>query len=58
MKDYRQAYWSEPLLHELSRKGKRGYIPPKLEEEIKEAVEPLEKVIPKNLLRSPRRPKS
>jgi len=51
MKDYRQAYWSEPLLHELSRKGKRGYIPPKLEEEIKEAVEPLEKVIPKNLLR-------
>lgn len=43
---FRQATWDEPLLIELSRKGRRGYSLPVLEDEIKFEISELTRNIP------------
>src|SRR5207244_5697875 len=46
----RQAVWDEPLLKELSRKSRVGYLPP-LDPKIKKSVGPSSSYIPRELRR-------
>ncbi|GAB6148590.1 aminomethyl-transferring glycine dehydrogenase subunit GcvPB [Stetteria hydrogenophila] len=39
---YRQARWDEPLILEMGLRGRRGYLPPRLEPGVAEEVGPLE----------------
>ena len=48
---FRQAKWNEPIIFELGKKGRRGHIVPKLEEDIKKVVGNIEELIPKEILR-------
>ncbi|MEM3699634.1 MAG: aminomethyl-transferring glycine dehydrogenase subunit GcvPB [Candidatus Bathyarchaeia archaeon] len=48
---FKQANWNEPIIFKLVREGRRGHIPPKLEEEIKKVVGEADALIPKNMLR-------
>jgi glycine dehydrogenase subunit 2 len=48
---YRQAIWDEPLLNELSRKGRRGYSLPPSSEEIKAEVGKIEESLPPAMIR-------
>ncbi|MEM1549646.1 MAG: aminomethyl-transferring glycine dehydrogenase subunit GcvPB [Candidatus Methanomethylicia archaeon] len=48
---FRQAKWHEPLIFELKSEGRRGYIPPKVDDEIKNVVGDVLKRIPENLKR-------
>lgn len=48
---FRQARWAEPIIFELSCPGRRGYIVPKIEEEIKRALGNLQVCVPENLRR-------
>ncbi|MHA2224427.1 MAG: aminomethyl-transferring glycine dehydrogenase subunit GcvPB [Candidatus Hodarchaeales archaeon] len=50
-KNFHQAKWDEPVIFELSTKGERGIIPPKIEKKIEEIVGDGISVIPKNLVR-------
>src|SRR3989441_6473363 len=47
---FRQGFWAEPLLKELSRKGRVGYLPP-LDPKIKKSVGPPSSYIPRELRR-------
>ncbi len=38
MNEWRQSKWNEPLIYELGRSGRIGYLVPELEEEIKSSV--------------------
>lgn len=38
VRDFHQARWNEPIIFELSRKGERGVLVPKVEDEIAAAV--------------------
>lgn len=49
---FHQATWDEPLLKELSRKGRKGYSLPKLEQKIVVKVGDPQKLIPTAMLRS------
>lgn len=49
--NYRQARWREPLIFEYSRRGKRGLRVPEVEQEIKDLVGPVNKIVPVNMLR-------
>jgi len=51
LNEWRQAKWNEPLIYELSARGRVGYLIPELEDEIKHSVK-LEEVIPEGLRRS------
>lgn len=48
---FRQAIWEEPLVFELSRKGARGYVFPKLEEDIRQELDYVLPRIPKDMMR-------
>ena len=48
---FRQAIWDEPLLSELSRKGRKAYSLPKLSKELEKYVD-LDKNIPHSMRRS------
>jgi glycine dehydrogenase subunit 2 len=48
---FRQAVWDEPLLKELSQKGRKGYSLPKLEREVIEAAGDASKLIPSAMIR-------
>ncbi len=47
----RQANWDEPLIFDLGRKGRRGHVPPRVEDEIKQVVGRVENLVPKNMQR-------
>ncbi len=49
---YRQATWDEPLLKELSKKGRRGYSLPRIDEKIKSKVGDPLKLVPNSMLRN------
>ena len=49
---FHQATWEEPLLKELSRKGRRGYSLPKIEQRIIDKVGDPQKLIPTSMLRT------
>jgi glycine dehydrogenase subunit 2 len=48
---FRQASWTEPLLFELGKEGRRGLILPKLEKEIERNTRDSEHLIPLNMQR-------
>jgi glycine dehydrogenase subunit 2 len=48
---FRQASWGEPLIFNLGRAGRRGFIPPEAEKTVKEAVGDLEGLIPEKMRR-------
>jgi len=48
---FRQAKWREPLIFELGYDGSRGYIPPKVDDEVKSAVGDILAKIPEKLRR-------
>lgn len=52
MVHFRQAVWDEPLLIELSRKGRIGYSLPKISERIMDQIEDPSKLIPPTMLSS------
>ena len=49
---FRQAIWDEPLLKELSRKGRKGYSLPKLDEKVRSKAGDPSKLIPVSMLRT------
>jgi len=48
---FKQANWNEPIIFDLGRKGRRGHILHKVEEEIKQTVGDVNTFIPKNMRR-------
>lgn len=48
---FRQARWDEPLLFELGREGRIGYLVPEVEPEIKEELGDILEVIPEDIRR-------
>lgn len=48
---FKQADWNEPLIFILGRKGRRGHVPPKVEEEITQAIGDVNTLIPENMRR-------
>jgi len=49
---YKQARWDEKLIFELGRSGRRGHVVPEAEDEIKQAVGSLDKMIPVSMRRT------
>ena len=49
---FRQARWDEPLLKELSKKGRKGYSLPRLDEKVKSIVGDASTHIPSSMLRT------
>lgn len=47
----KQADWNEPLIFDLGRKGRRGHIPPKVEEEITQVIGDMNTLLPENMRR-------
>ncbi|MDI6904267.1 MAG: aminomethyl-transferring glycine dehydrogenase subunit GcvPB [Candidatus Bathyarchaeia archaeon] len=48
---FKQAKWNEPLIFKLGRKGRKGHILPKVEDEVKRAVGDVNALIPENMRR-------
>jgi len=48
---FKQANWNERLIFSLGRKGRRGHVPPKVEEKIKRIVGNVNMLIPENMQR-------
>jgi len=51
---FKQANWNEPVIFNLGRKGRRGHVLPKVEEEIKNVVGDFNAIIPLNMQRKSR----
>ncbi|MDH5481278.1 MAG: aminomethyl-transferring glycine dehydrogenase subunit GcvPB [Candidatus Bathyarchaeota archaeon] len=51
---FKQASWDEPVIFSRGRKGRRGHIPPKAEQEIRQALGDLNSLLPKNMQRTSR----
>ena len=49
---FKQANWDEPIIFNIGKEGRRGHIPPKLEEEIKNVVGDANALVPKNMQRT------
>jgi glycine dehydrogenase subunit 2 len=49
---FRQSKWAEPLIFEMSVEGKVGSLIPEVEEEIRDIVGDVEKLVPEALLRT------
>jgi len=48
---FKQTNWNERLIFNLGRKGRRGHVPPKVEEKIKQIVGDVNMLIPENMQR-------
>lgn len=51
IREYHAPRWNEPIIHELSTPGERGFIPPRSEQEIKKRVGQGSKLIPNSMKR-------
>jgi glycine dehydrogenase subunit 2 len=51
LREYHAHRWSEPIIHELSNPGERGFIPPRSEKKIKEKVGSGSFLIPESMKR-------
>ena len=51
VKDYHAPRWNEPIIHELSSPGERGFIPPRAEEKIKKKIGSADSLIPESMRR-------
>ncbi|MBT5642930.1 glycine dehydrogenase subunit 2, partial [Candidatus Bathyarchaeota archaeon] len=52
IREYHAPRWNEPIIHELTSPGERGFIPPRAEEKIKEKVGSASDLIPSSMRRS------
>jgi len=48
---FRQSNWNEPVIFNLGKSGRRGHIPPTVEDEIKRAIGDVSSLIPENMRR-------
>ena len=48
---FKQADWNEPAIFNLGRKGRRGHVLPKVEQEIRHTVGNVNTLIPRDMLR-------
>jgi len=48
---FKQAYWNEPVIFQLGRKGRKGHIVPKVEEEIRQTIGNALSDLPKEMVR-------
>jgi len=51
VRNYHAARWNEPIIHELSNPGERGFIPPKAEERIRAKVGEASRLVPASMRR-------
>ncbi|MFH2109699.1 MAG: aminomethyl-transferring glycine dehydrogenase subunit GcvPB [Candidatus Bathyarchaeota archaeon] len=51
VREYHAARWNEPIVHELSSPGERGFIPPRAENKIKAKVGDASKLVPASMRR-------
>ncbi|HUV34313.1 MAG TPA: hypothetical protein VMW22_05250, partial [Candidatus Desulfaltia sp.] len=51
VREYHAARWNEPIVHELSSPGERGFIPPRAEDKIKAKVGDASKLVPVSMRR-------
>ncbi len=51
VREYHAPRWNEPIIHELTSPGERGFIPPRAEEKIKKRVGPASDLIPGSMRR-------
>jgi glycine dehydrogenase subunit 2 len=51
MSTFRQAKWNEPVIFELGRQNRRGFIIPEVEEEIKQVVGDVHALVPEKMRR-------
>ncbi len=51
LREYHAPRWNEPIIHELSSPGERGFIPPSSEKKIKERIGSGESLIPEEMKR-------
>jgi glycine dehydrogenase subunit 2 len=51
LREYHAARWNEPIIHELSSPGERGFIPPRSEKKIRERIGAGESLIPEGMKR-------
>jgi glycine dehydrogenase subunit 2 len=49
---FKQARWNEPVIFELGYKGRKGHVIPALEQEIKNSIGNIEKLLPQKLCRT------
>ncbi len=49
---FRQASWNEPVIFSLGKKGRKGHISPKVEEEIRQAVGNVNLLMPESMRRT------
>lgn len=48
---FKQAHWNEQVIFTLGESGRRGHFPPEVENDIKQSVEDMDKLIPRNMQR-------
>jgi glycine dehydrogenase subunit 2 len=51
IREYHAPVWNEPIIHELSSKKERGFIPPRAEEKIQKRVGIAKDLIPESMMR-------
>ena len=51
MTDFKQAHWNEPVIFELGRNSRRGYIVPKIENSIRQTVGDVQTLLPEKVRR-------
>jgi glycine dehydrogenase subunit 2 len=51
LREYHAARWNEPIIHELSSPGERGFIPPRSEKKIRERIGATDSLIPEGMKR-------
>ena len=49
---FKQADWNEPLIFKLGRKGRKGHILPKVDDEVRQVVGDVNTLIPENMRRT------
>jgi glycine dehydrogenase subunit 2 len=48
---FKQAYWNEPVVFQLGRKGRKGHVVPRVEKEIRQTIGDALADLPKDMLR-------
>ena len=51
VKEYHAPRWNEPIIHELSTEGERGFIPPQAEAKIRDKIGSASDLIPASMRR-------
>jgi glycine dehydrogenase subunit 2 len=51
MPNFKQAKWNEPVIFELGRPNRRGFVVPEVEEEVRKTIGDVHRLIPDNMRR-------